>query len=329
MQLHLVSKKKLAGILLIGLVFVLGFVLGIRSGRNTQGTQIAELREKGYRFISPLLDYQELQETQAGDMIGLKRDLEKHIHAEVEKGSITEAAVYIRELNNGPWIGINERMLFSPASLLKVPILIAILKKVETDPGLLAQKIKNIPVEDGVMQVVEPSHPLKDGESYTVWELIEHMILYSDNRAKNLLLITFKDKDFERVYQDLGVSLPSPSDPEDFMSVRNYASFFRVLYNASYLNHEMSNKALELLSRVEYRQGLVAGLPEGTVLSHKFGERLVNGQKQLHDCGIVYYPNNPTILCVMTRGAEGEPLAQTIREIARKSHEVISKETRQ
>jgi hypothetical protein len=46
MQLHLVSKKKLAGILLIGLVFVLGFVLGIRSGRNTQGPKLRNCAKK-------------------------------------------------------------------------------------------------------------------------------------------------------------------------------------------------------------------------------------------------------------------------------------------
>ena len=38
--------------------------------------------------------------------------------------------------------------------------------------------------------------------------------------------------------------------------------------------------------------------------------------KQLHDCGIVYYPKHPYLLCVMTRGDSFEYLDDTIRDIS-------------
>ena len=56
-------------------------------------------------------------------------------------------------------------------------------------------------------------------------------------------------------------------------------------------------------------------MPPSIGVVHKFGERSLgpNGEtKQLHDCGIVYYPNHPYLLCIMTRGTSFEPLRKTI-----------------
>lgn len=309
------TKKNLLTAVALLAVFVAGAILGRVTYNDPESDAVTEVREKGYAFISPLLDYQPIEETKQSQVQDLKAKLEDYIQSQEDQGNIVHTSVYMRSLNNGPWIGINEKEDFSPASLLKVPILIAILKKAESNPGLLEQKITNVPIDDGTVQDIVPSQPLEQGKQYTVWELIEHMILYSDNQAKNLLLITFKDKDFDRVYEDLGISVPSVKKPEDFMSVRDYASFFRILYNASYLNKTMSNRALELLSRVDYKDGLVAGVPPGTVVSHKFGERALGDTRQLHDCGIIYYPNNPTILCIMTRGYDWGALTNVVRSI--------------
>ena len=60
---------------------------------------------------------------------------------------------------------------------------------------------------------------------------------------------------------------------------------------------------METLVNVDFRDGLVAGVPGNIEVAHKFGEREVDSQQtQLHDCGIVYYPKRPYLLCVMTRG---------------------------
>jgi len=41
------------------------------------------------------------------------------------------------------------------------------------------------------------------------------------------------------------------------------------------------------------------------------------GLKQLHDCGIIYHPSKPYILCIMTKGEEIEELASVIADISR------------
>jgi hypothetical protein len=54
-------------------------------------------------------------------------------------------------------------------------------------------------------------------------------------------------------------------------------------------------------------------------VAHKFGERtgFAGGVKQLHDCGIVYYPKNPYLLCIMTRGTDFTKLESTIAAVSK------------
>ncbi len=125
-------------------------------------------------------------------------------------------------------------------------------------------------------------------------------------------------------FQEIG--LIDPKDRvEATITVRGYASLFRILFNASYLNVENSEKVLSWLSETEYRSGLVAGVPADVKVAHKFGERLyANDIKELHDCGIIYFPENPYLLCVMTRGSDFAALEALISEISRILYEEIN-----
>jgi len=112
------------------------------------------------------------------------------------------------------------------------------------------------------------------------------------------------------------------------MNVVDYAAFFEILYNATYLNKEMSEKALAILTKSTFNYGLVGGVPIGVEVAHKFGERIFEEYKQLHDCGIIYKENNPYLLCIMTRGdmMEGDnfnDLAMVIKKISEQVYNTI------
>jgi len=219
---------------------------------------------------------------------------------------ISFTSIYYRDLNNGPWIGINERELFSPASLIKVPLLITYYKLAENNPDILDNKIVNTELFNPKDQNIVPEITLSQSQEYTVSELLDRMIIYSDNQAYDLLLKNIDNRKLIETYNNLGVdiSLGFENPNGNILSVKQYASFFRILFNASYLSKDMSEKTLGLLSRVKFSQALVAGVPSNILVAHKFGERQYTdtGEKQLHDCGIIYLPNKPYLLCIMTRG---------------------------
>ena len=46
--------------------------------------------------------------------------------------------------------------------------------------------------------------------------------------------------------------------------------------------------------------------------------------RQLHDCGIIYYPNNTYLLCIMTRGKDFKQLESVIAGISKTVYEVVA-----
>ena len=70
---------------------------------------------------------------------------------------------------------------------------------------------------------------------------------------------------------------------------------------------------------MEFKEALVAGVPPGITVAHKYGERSFSDSpiRQLHDCGIVYFKPEPYILCVMTRGTDTLELAKVIGDVSR------------
>jgi len=112
------------------------------------------------------------------------------------------------------------------------------------------------------------------------------------------------------------------------MTPKEYSLFFRILRNGTYLTDELSEKALQILSQSDYNEGLEAGVPQGTAVSHKFGEHLLlgaNGQQteEFHDCGIIYSSQTPYLLCIMTKGKNYSDLEETIKKLSSLSYEEV------
>jgi beta-lactamase class A len=315
------------------LIYVFIFLIGTSAGYIIRNRLISDsetapdyeaVRDTGAKYTHPLLDV--LFAPNAHENIGLrpfKSSVEKFIKEDMKSKWADTISVYFRDLNNGPWFEIGETTQFYPASLLKVPLMISILKEAETKPELLKEKIRYDRPELQNTKNLK-SNNLEFGRYYAVDDLLGRMIIDSDNVSTLLLLNLVDKKTLEKTYIQLGIvesnsehaSLLSNSLPEYKMSIPQYASFFRVLYNASYLNREMSEKALALLARDAFKSGLNAGVPSNIEVSHKWGYRDLGQIKQLHDCGIVYYPKHPYLLCVMTQGNSFEYLDDAIREIS-------------
>lgn len=319
---------------------IIGFFIGWLTAKdlyiNDENKEFKEIRQSGYRFINPLLECEMARDTiETRELLPFKYKVEKLVEEKISAGKAKHISIYFRDMHNGPWFGINEKQEFSPASMLKVPLMIAALKLAEEKPDFLLKKI----MYDGsfdynAQENIRPSVVMKAKNSYSIDELIYRMIVYSDNNAAELILKNIPEKLYYKVYRDLGLEIPGIRKIDDYMSVKKFASFFRVLFNASYLSREMSEKALEYLVNADYNGGIVSGVPAGILVAQKFGERkIVNSnnpdiveQIQLHDCGIVYHPRYPYLLCIMTRGNDFDALAENIKDISRLVYEEIDQQ---
>jgi beta-lactamase class A len=278
------------------------------------------IRQSGFRFTSPLLDVEYPEGVQTNnEPIPFKKKVLDYIKLVVENGRVKNVSLYFRDLNDGPWFGIDADHEYNAASMMKVPVMIAWLKKAEKDPKIL----KRIYTYDGkddmsAGQGIRPSETLSPGVGYTVEELLHYMLNYSDNNATKILYENLRTAEINDVLDSIGVA-NNLRDGGNYISPIEYSSFFRILYNAVYLEREMSEKALQFLILQDFPNGIAAGVPQGVPVAAKFGEQssgLQPGEKQLHEFGIIYHPNGPYILGIMTQGDGLEQQAEVIRSLS-------------
>jgi beta-lactamase class A len=319
------------GALLIGLFLgIFGAQIFTSSSEDTESSVRGNPSEKNlreqhtdFKFISPLLTCGvEGELTSTKEVRTLKANVEALIKQKQNTKIITNAGVYVRELNDGVWFGINETESFTPGSLLKVPLALSLLQKMEDDPEFGRDSVEYAGGAPDIAQVYPPLETVEAGSTYTFDQLLRLSIMYSDNKATLILSQLIDRQLLNNSYSDLGIDIPSDGDSYT-MSVRTYASFFRILYNGTYLTHENSEYLLSLLAQSTFKEGIVTGVPPDVVVAHKFGERERDESSlvQLHDCGIIYAKDNPYILCVMLRGKKMESLAPVIADISRTVYE--------
>ncbi len=281
-----------------------------------------------YKFINPLLECEAAEGSIDARKENFRPAMENFIDDLKEERSLIDVAVYFRDLNNGPTFGINQEQGFFPASLLKVPVMMAYYHLAERNQDILNVEIPlETSIDIDITQTIVPREELIPGQLYTVEELIRRMIAYSDNQALYLLSSRLPEQTIEDLFKMLGVSDVVLRDLGGKLTVKEYAGFFRVLFNSSYLSREYSEKALSLLASTDYRDALVQGVPENVSVAHKFGEAGTGDtERQLHDCGIVYSPGHPYLACIMTRGKSTNELKQSIADISRFIYEKIDEQ---
>ncbi len=313
---------------------VIGLVIGLASSNYKGGFG---LECSFYEYLNPHLACRDKPIISKAAYLNFEKDLYKYIESEKQTGKVMDVGVYFRDLENGPTFGLNSSELFISSSLIKLPTVMTIFRLAEQDPKILQNKIlykEEIPSDN---QDFAPSKKLEVGHSYTVEELINRSLEYSDNAANELLVYElFRLSPGENLiyntFRDLGLSVPGDVTKGD-LSTKSYSSLLRLLYNASFLSKENSEKILEALDRATFKQGLEVGVPHGIRVASKFGEREleyvsadgkpINQINELHDCGIVYFPNNPYLLCVMTKGDDFNNLSKVIGNISKMVYEEI------
>lgn len=287
------------------------------------------------KFIKPNLDCENVDD-KSNILESLQKKLEITIDGFKKTGKVKRVSVFVRDLNTSRFVGINDNEVYFMASLLKTPLLIGGFKLAEVEPKILEQELVYNGVPDLYKdQVISVSDRLQIGKTYTIRDLMSRSIIYSDNTAAQILLDYFPEDFLDRIMQALGVQIIKPTgEVEDFVTARSYANIFRILYNASYLTRDYSNQALDILTKTEFNNGIVAKLPKDITVAHKFAERtLVNDDnsvavEQIHECGIVYLKNfnDPYVLCILTEGDSYNKLEGVISDLSLSIYEEMIKD---
>jgi hypothetical protein len=314
----MIIKQILIYLTAIVLVFAAGWYCHDYYNHVFELVKFRRVAAKGFHLTSPLLDVEFPEGMGVNyEPLPFRGKVDEYVKKQIKSGQATQISVYYRDLLGGPWFGINENTEFDPASMMKVMIMVVWLKRAENNPQLLKKVLTYNYREDmRTMQSIKPLQSVIQGHSYTVNELLTYMMSYSDNNATRLLYESIKQEEINEVLSGMDVDYKMKNG-ENALTVHGFSGLFRILYNAAYLNREMSEKALKLLTFQDFPQGIVAGVPKGTVVASKFGEAENGPFKQLHEFGIVYHPKHRYLIGVMTRGTDYSQLAQVLQGISR------------
>ncbi len=231
-------------------------------------------------------------------------------------------SLYFEYLNTGANISLNNELRVWPASLLKLPMAIAVMKRVEVGQWTLNESLELLEKDKGTKYGT--LWQKESGSKIVIVELLREMLTFSDNTAYNIFSRNIDKNDLIKTVVELGIE--DLFNEVGLMSTKEYSRFFRALYTSSILKRESSQKLLELLAATEFREFLSAGLPTGTMFSHKFGIQEDLGAYL--DSGIVYIPNRPYLITVAIKGTdapgEREMASALMKEISQATFQFIS-----
>ncbi len=113
-------------------------------------------------------------------------------HLLVELTAVVEAyegvaGLHVLDLSTGDRFAVRDDLVFPQASAIKVPILLELFRRAESEPGLLSKRIEMTDAVrtagSGVLQVLTDGGSTLSLEDYAIY-----MILHSDNTATNVLI---------------------------------------------------------------------------------------------------------------------------------------------
>ena len=326
--------------ILLLVVSIASFMLGrlLASGTsesNVLANKSTALRAGGFKFVSPLLLGDYGNNASSSSLKNLEELIASDVQSLQDNNSVDAISVYYRNLSTSEQLNVNADEKYFPASLSKVPLAMAYYKLDDSQAGLLSTRGQLQFTNDyNFDQEIKPDISPISGNEYSIQELIDMMIKYSDNAGFELLLARpGTEKIMKEMFDDLQLFYPyNQKEVFEVFTVSQYAQFFRLLYNSTYLSEQKSEALLGLLTQSTFKDGIVAGVANNVAVAHKYSlsthRDMENGgliQRQLHDCGIVYYPNKPYLLCIMTKSSAPElkVVEQALQQISATVYDYI------
>jgi len=238
-------------------------------------------------------------------MLPLKENKEMNIlHnrlTELQKEYPTiHSSVFVWDYDDGNYIDINANEVFSAASIIKLPVLVALFKNIEIGQTSIYDEM----ILTDLFRA-EGSGSLQykaENSKYSIDTLARIMITHSDNSATNMLMTKIGGMpSVNRQIKDWGLGnthvnnwLPDLAGT-NYITARDMGRLLYNLDNPKFLSASSREKIFSYMSHVKNNRLIPAGLGKGADFLHKTGDI----GKMLGDAGIVYAPNGKKYIVVI------------------------------
>lgn len=217
-------------------------------------------------------------------------------------------AFYVVRLNDGSSYGVNEKEVMQAASLIKLPVLATLYKEAEGGRLDLETKysLKNSDKRPGAGSLA--SKPT--GTVLTYRDLSRLMGKQSDNTAFNIIRNLLGEEKINSMIKSIGMTktdlTSNKTTPYDI------GTFYEKLWKNEIISEKSRDEILDFLTDTIYENWIVAGIPQGVRVAHKYGREV----HVVNDAGIVF-SNKPFVLVIMSDGVVEREADEIIPELTK------------
>ncbi len=210
------------------------------------------------------------------------------------------SSIYVWDYSDNNYVDINADEIFSAASIIKLPVLVALFKNIEYGQTSIYDEMRLTDLfraegSGGLQYKAENS-------KYSIDTLARVMITHSDNSATNMLMTKIGGMpSVNREIKSWGLAnthvnnwLPD-MEGSNYITARDMGRLLFNLDNPKFLSGSSREKIFSYMSHVKNDRLIPAGLGSGADFMHKTGDI----GKMLGDAGIVYAPNGKKYIVVI------------------------------
>jgi beta-lactamase class A len=225
-------------------------------------------------------------------------------YADDHKGT---AGVYVQDLKGSFGYGVNPDETFFGASVIKIPLMIALFRKIDEGQISLQDSFATESGDwaggAGWLQWEEA------GKSHTVEDYLWMMITQSDNVAANALLRLVGGPEYVNqvanslgatntlLYQKITSERAAVPSLDNRTTPRDMATMLAKIYSGVAANPESCQKMIEVMYQNHLQSSLKEGLPKGVEAANKGGWLY----KVYDEAGIVWHEDRPYVIAMFSK----------------------------
>ncbi len=231
-----------------------------------------------------------------------RREIEKYA-----SGYEGTAGVYVQDLNGHWGYGVNPDETYFSASVIKIPLMVAVFRKVDEGEFSLRDSFETEPGDwaggAGWLQWQ------KAGTSHTVEDYLYLMMTQSDNVATNALLRFVGGPEYVNevarslgavetvLYQKVTSERAAVPALDNRTTPRDMATILAKVYTGEAASPESSRKMVGIMYQNDLQSSIKDGLPEGTSAANKGGWLY----KVYDEAAIVWHEDNPYVVSIFSK----------------------------
>jgi len=229
--------------------------------------------------------------------------------------------LYYKDLTSGKELFYNEDMQFIAASVIKLPIMMDVYKKVASGKLSFTDtlEMKDYKKVGGCGAICS----IEEDIALSIKSLVRLMITISDNTATNILIRHAGVDKLKQSFEEMGLEKTIVGRElfdmealergvQNYFTPKEIGSLLESLYNGTFINKDVSDEMIDILKAQQICHKIPDALPAGVQVANKTGE----SSGVTHDAGIVY-GERPFIFVFASMETDTSLANYALRRVAR------------